>query len=69
MKQKNKNVLYVGKTKGAKMNFATRLYRHISKKASNNSNVYRCLKASTKKNEQIRVVLLNGRCQDIVDSL
>lgn len=37
-------VIYVGKTRGPTMDFATRLYRHATKAASSNSKVYRGLK-------------------------
>jgi hypothetical protein len=39
-----KQILYVGKTAGKTMDFATRLYRHATKAASRNSTVYRELK-------------------------
>lgn len=37
-------IIYVGKTRGPTMDFATRLYRHATKTASSNSKVYRALK-------------------------
>ena len=37
-------IIYVGKTRGPTMDFATRLYRHATKSASSNSRVYRTLK-------------------------
>ena len=37
-------IIYVGKTRGPTMDFATRLYRHATKSASSNSKVYRALK-------------------------
>lgn len=37
-------IIYVGKTRGLTMDFATRLYRHATKSASGNSKVYQALK-------------------------
>lgn len=37
-------VLYVGKTKGPMMDFATRLYRHATKSAFQDSRIYQALK-------------------------
>lgn len=37
-------VIYIGKTRGPTMDFATRLYRHATKAASGDSKVYRVLK-------------------------
>jgi len=37
-------IIYVGKTRGPTMDFATRLYRHATKAASSDSKVYRALK-------------------------
>lgn len=37
-------VLYVGKTRGPMMDFATRLYRHATKSASQDSRIYQALK-------------------------
>jgi len=37
-------IIYVGKTRGPTMDFATRLYRHATKSGSSDSKVYRTLK-------------------------
>jgi len=37
-------ILYVGKTRGLSMDYATRLYRHATKAASSNSRIYQALK-------------------------
>ena len=37
-------IIHVGKTRGPTMDFGTRLYRHATKSASRNSNVYQILK-------------------------
>ena len=39
-------IIYVGKTRGPTMDFATRLYRHATIAASRNSKVYRALKGA-----------------------
>jgi len=37
-------IIYVGKTRGSTMDFATHLYRHATKSGSSDSKVYRTLK-------------------------
>jgi len=56
-----RRVLYVGKTRGQKMDLAKRLYRHVHKKASSNSKVYRVLRRITRKEHKpIKVSLIDG---------
>lgn len=54
--------IYVGKTRGASMDFATRLYRHATKAASQNGKVYRKLKeiSSGESKKIINVRLLDS---------
>lgn len=52
-------IIYVGKTRGATMDFATRLYRHVSKTASQNSRVYQKLIKVYKRGKSIKVALIN----------
>jgi len=42
--QMPERIIYVGKTRGSSMDFATRLYRHATEAASQNGKVYRKLK-------------------------
>ncbi len=56
--EEDKKKLYVGKTNGKTMDFATRLYRHVTKKASSNSRVYQYLKKISNKNNKIKVALI-----------
>lgn len=53
-------IIYVGKTRGATMDFATRLYRHATKSASQNSKVYRKLKECQETGQAIKVSLLTS---------
>ena len=57
---KPKEIIYVGKTRGKRMDFATRLYRHVSARASSNSRVYRKLKGIDRKGVGIKVSLINS---------
>ena len=52
-------ILYVGKTGGETMDFATRLYRHATKSASRNSKVYRELKRIKRKGKIIYAGLID----------
>ncbi len=55
-------IIYIRKTRGAKMDFATRRYRHATKAASSNSKVYRELKKTSKESScPIRVALITTR--------
>lgn len=54
-----KRIIYVGKTSGVTMDFATRLYRHATKAASQNSKVYRKLNEISKRAILIKVALIN----------
>jgi len=68
-------IIYVGKTRGPTMDFATRLYRHATKSASGNSKVYRALKKAERETggpilvslvttEQIRGLFEGKRLED-----
>lgn len=52
-------IIYVGKTRGETMDFATRLYRHATEGASQNSKVYRKLEKISKGAIPIKVALIN----------
>jgi hypothetical protein len=52
-------VLYVGKTAGMTMDFATRLYRHATKSGSRNSKVYKELKKIERKGKRIYAGLID----------
>lgn len=60
-KNDKKEIIYVGKTHGKKMNFSKRLYRHNSSSASRNSEVYKYLKNISNNKTQIYVTLLNTK--------
>lgn len=56
-----KHIIHVGKTRGAKMDFKTRLYRHATKSASQNSKVYKKSKElSNKYGVPIKVALIDS---------
>ena len=54
--------IYVGKTRGNQMDFATRLYRHATMAASQNGKVYRKLKEILQKEPEkiINIALINS---------
>ncbi|MCJ7577739.1 MAG: hypothetical protein MUO91_04745 [candidate division Zixibacteria bacterium] len=52
-------ILYIGKTGGETMDFATRLYRHATKSASRNSKVYQDLKRIKGKGKRIYAGLID----------
>jgi len=52
-------ILYVGKSGGETMDFATRLYRHATKSASRNSKVYSELKRIKRKGKHIYAGLID----------
>ena len=58
----NNNIIYIGKTRGPSMDFATRLYRHATESASSNSKVYKELKKEQATELPVFVSLL-----DIID--
>jgi len=68
-------IIYVGKTRGPTMDFATRLYRHATGPASGDSKVYRALKKAESESggpvlvslvttEQIRSLFEGQRLKD-----
>jgi hypothetical protein len=52
-------VVYVGKTAGMTMDFATRLYRHATKSGSRDSKVYKELKKIERKGNRIYAGLID----------
>lgn len=51
-------IIYVGKTRGATMDFKTRLYRHATESGSQGSQVYQKLEEISKEQENLFLHLL-----------
>jgi hypothetical protein len=57
--EKPRDILYVGKTGGETMDFATRLYRHATISGSQDSRVYKELKKVNDRRKRIHAALID----------